>query len=59
LETAREEIQHYKGFEYIVINDKLDTASEELKSILMSQRCTRESREREIGPILRSFSEGE
>jgi guanylate kinase len=59
LETAREEIQHYKEFEYIVINDKLDTASEELKSILMSQRCTRESREREIGPILRSFSEGE
>jgi guanylate kinase len=59
LEKAREEILHYKEFDYIVINDRLDTATEELKSVLMSQRCRRESREREIGPILRSFAEGE
>ena len=59
LEKAREEIQHYREFDYIVINDKLDTAAEELKSVLMSQRYRRESREKEIGPILRSFAEGE
>jgi guanylate kinase len=59
LEKAREEILHYKEFDYIVINDNLDTAAEELKSVLVSQRFRRESREREIGPILRSFAEGE
>jgi guanylate kinase len=59
LENAREEIQHYKEFDYIVINDELDTAAEELKSVLMSQRYRRESREKEIVPILRSFVEGE
>lgn len=59
LEKAREEIQHYREFDYIVINDKLDRAAEELKSILLSQRCRRKSREKEIEPILRSFAEGE
>ncbi len=59
LEMAREEIKHYREFDYIVINDELDTAAEELKSVILSQRCRRESREKEIMPILRSFAHGE
>ena len=58
LEVAREEIKHYQEFDYIVINDELDKAVEELKSVILSQRCRRESREKEIIPILLSFTPG-
>jgi guanylate kinase len=56
LEMARDEIQHYREFDYIVINDELSKAAEELKSVLLSQRCRREVREKEIMPILLSFA---
>lgn len=58
LEMARDEIQHYREFDYIVINDELSKAAEELKSVLLSQRCRREVREKEIMPILLSFAHG-
>jgi guanylate kinase len=41
-----------------VINDDLDLASEELKSVIISQRCRREIREKDILPILHSFIGG-
>jgi guanylate kinase len=58
LEKAKEEIEHYREFDYIVINDDLDLASEELKSVIISQRCRREIREKDILPILHSFIGG-
>ncbi len=58
LEVAKEEIGHYREFDYVVINDNLDTAAEELKSVILSQRCRREIREKDIISILQSFSEG-
>lgn len=58
LEVAREEIKHYREFDYVVINDELDKAAEELKSVILSRRCLRENREKEIIPILRSFAQG-
>jgi guanylate kinase len=58
LEVAREEIKHYREFDYVVINDVLDKAVEELRSVILSQKCRRENREKEIIPILRSFAEG-
>lgn len=56
LEVAKEEIKHYRKFDYVVINDELDRAAEELKSVILSRRCLRENREKEIIPILRSFA---
>lgn len=58
LEVAREDIKHYREFDYVVINDELDKAAEELKSVILSRRCLRENREKEIIPILRSFAQG-
>jgi guanylate kinase len=58
LGVAREEIKRYSEFDYIVINDDLTKASQELKSVILSQRCRREIREKEIVPILQSFEEG-
>jgi len=58
LEKAKEEIEHYREFDYIVINDDLDLAAEELKSVIISQRCRKEIREKDILPILHSFIGG-
>lgn len=57
LGVARAEIQAYREFDYVVINDELTKAVEELKSVILSQRCRREIREKEIMSILRSFAE--
>jgi guanylate kinase len=59
LGVAREEIKRYREFDYLVVNDELSKAVEELKSVILSQRCRREIREKEIIPILRSFVEGD
>jgi len=58
LEMAKREIRSYPMFDYIIINDKLEGAAEELKSIIVSQRCLLDVRQKEIVPILQSFSEG-
>ena len=58
LEMAKKEIRSYTMFNYIIINDKLEDAVEELKSIIISQRCLLDVRQKEIVPILQSFSEG-
>lgn len=57
LEIAKKEIRFYPQFDYIIINDQLDNAVEELKSIILSTRCRIDSRKKEIISILRSFSE--
>ena len=58
LEMARREIRSYPLFDYIIINDKLEDAAEELKSIIICQKCLLDVRQKEIVPILQSFSEG-
>jgi guanylate kinase len=57
LEVAKKEIRYYPIFDYIIINDKLDEAVEELKSVVISRRCLLDLRQKEIVPILQSFSE--
>ena len=57
LETAKKEIRSYPGFNYVVINDVLGKAVKELASVILSTRCKLDARQKEILPILRSFSE--
>lgn len=38
MDEAKEEISHYKEFDYLVFNDEFDEALENLKSIVRSQR---------------------
>ena len=59
LRMAKQEIKRYREFDYLFVNDDLAQAALELKSVILSQRCRRENREREILPILQSFAEGE
>lgn len=39
LKTAEEEIHHYKTYNYIIINDNIDEAVDQLKSIIFAERC--------------------
>ncbi len=55
LKEAKREIKYYRAFDFIVVNDDLDKAVEELKSVILSQRCRTDRREKEIRPIIDSF----
>lgn len=59
LDAARKEIRAYPQFDYIIVNDELETAQRELESIVLSERCRLKMRQKSIIPILRSFSETE
>ena len=39
LKTAEEETHHYKTYNYIIINDNIDEAVSQLKSIIFAERC--------------------
>ncbi len=41
LRTAQEELRHYDEYDYLVVNDDLETAFSELSSIYIAARCTR------------------
>ncbi len=57
LEVARKDIRFYPHFDYIIINDELKKAVNELEAIILSTRCRLDIKKKEIVPILRSFSE--
>ncbi len=56
LENAREEIQRYGEYDYVVINEEIDSATENLCGIVRSRRCQRENLEEKIEKILKSFN---
>jgi len=43
LSTARREIPCAREFDYIIINDFIDKAVDQLKSIIVASRCEREN----------------
>ncbi len=43
LETARKEIPCAKSFDFVIINDFVDKAVDQLRSIILSSRCEREA----------------
>ena len=59
LEIAKREIRSYLLFDYLIINDNLDKATQEMEAIILSTRYRFENRKKKVMPILRSFSEEE
>jgi guanylate kinase len=59
LEMAKREIRSYLLFDYLIINDNLDNATQELETIILSVGYRFENRKKMVIPILRSFSEEE
>ena len=55
LADARGEIGAYPEFDFVVINEDLETAAAELKSVILASRCRPGSRKERIDGILRSF----
>jgi guanylate kinase len=55
LQEAAEEIRHYRQYDYVLVNDDVDTASAKLGAILVAERLKRGRVERKIAPILAGF----
>ena len=55
LERARQEMQHYGNYDYIVINDDLERAGREVQAIATAARCRRSSNEARARNILGTF----
>jgi guanylate kinase len=55
LRNATEEISRFLGYDYLVINDSLAEAVEELQAIVVAERCRRTCRQEMGQDILDSF----
>ena len=42
LNNARQEIEHYGIFDYVIVNDELNLAYEQLRGVVLAERCRRE-----------------
>jgi guanylate kinase len=56
LQNARSEVGRYKEFDYIIINDDIETAANNLTSIFLASRASRERQEETAQKILSSFT---
>jgi guanylate kinase len=57
LRDAGEEIRAAREFDFVVVNDDLGKAVEELKSIVVASACRTSERKRRVVAVLRSFTE--
>jgi guanylate kinase len=55
LESARQELMRSSEYDFVVVNDDLDRASDELRSIVVASRCCRRDNNERLRKILESF----
>lgn len=55
LERARQEMQHYADYDYIVVNDDVGRAGHAVQAIVAAARCRRGQSEQQVRQILDSF----
>jgi guanylate kinase len=55
MHNARYELEHYRSFDYLVVNDELDPATEEMVAIVRADRCRRERRTTLAEGVLENF----
>jgi guanylate kinase len=55
LESARQELMRSSEYDFVVVNDDLDRASDELRSIVVASRCRRRDNDERLRKILESF----
>lgn len=58
LRNAPEELNHYKDFDYVIINDEVERAAEQLASIINAERAQRRRQEAKVKRIVEGFSSG-
>ncbi len=55
LEGARQEIASSAEYDFVVVNDDLERASDELRAIAVASRCRRRDNDERLRKILESF----
>ncbi|MBZ5536954.1 MAG: guanylate kinase [Acidobacteriia bacterium] len=55
LSRARQEIQEYKKYDYVIINDEINRATDALRSIIVAYRACQSRLEKQIENILHTF----
>lgn len=55
MQVAEMEMAAYKSYDYLIINNELENAQQELKAIILAHRCRRAAREHLAEAILQSF----
>jgi guanylate kinase len=51
LDTARREIENYTKYDYILVNDDLEEAVDQMKAIVLSERARRSGRDQDQGNL--------
>jgi guanylate kinase len=55
LQNSRGEVEHYRAFDYVVLNDDVDRAATQLASIVYAERARRVRQERLAERVLATF----
>ncbi len=55
LEVAREEVRHFADYDYLIVNDDLETSARELQSIVLAARCRTRLRAGRVAAIVATF----
>ncbi|HZS06244.1 MAG TPA: guanylate kinase [Blastocatellia bacterium] len=57
LQNARHELDQYRRFDYLIVNDELEKAMQEFVSIINAERCRRKSRAEIAEQIINTFGQ--
>ena len=55
MERARQEIQRYTEYDFLVVNDDMERAGREIQAITVAARCLRSCFSERASKILESF----
>ena len=55
LRDAQEEMRCFRSYDYVIVNDDIDRASEALAAIILARRCRRERMQKQIERVLHGF----
>ena len=55
LGDAAREVENFGSYDYVLVNDQLDETFEQLRGILLAERCRRQRVKDRIEPIIESF----
>ena len=54
--NARGEVDHYREFDYLIINDEIPRAASQLAAVFLAERARRARMESAVEDILKTFS---
>jgi len=55
LDAARTEIKHWMEYDYLIVNDRLPSATKALQAVVLSSRLRRESQRQGVQRICKTF----